>query len=325
MLVLGLQGSPRKNGNTDFLLSGFMKEVEKLGAETLNLQVCDQHIIPCQECSICEKRGFCPLEDDMAPVIFPLLRRAELIVMATPIFFYSVPAQLKALIDRCQVLWSRRYRLKLHDPAEHQRRGYLLALGATRGKNLFEGVSLTARYFFDGIGAAFDGSLTYRQIEKRGDMAAHPTVLQDIKAEAARLMAPYRKRKRIVFACRENACRSQMAAAFARQLGGDTIEALSAGSTPARQINPYMVDVMAEKGLDLAFGTPVALDQLLAKVTPDVLITMGCGEACPFIAGMKRIDWDLPDPAGRSMDFMRNVRDDIEQRVTDLVRSSPLA
>jgi protein-tyrosine-phosphatase len=259
----------------------------------------------------------------MAPEIYPLLRRAERIVMATPIFFYGVPAQLKALIDRCQVLWARRYRLKLHDPAAHQRRGFLLALGATKGKNLFEGVSLTARYFFDAIDAEFDGSLTYRQMEEPGDMAAHPTVLQDVRQEAARLIGPCRDRTPVVFACRENACRSQMAAAFAQYLAGDTIEALSAGSTPARQINPLMVEVMAEKGLDLAFRTPHALDDILTKVTPRLLITMGCGEACPFIPGMKRIDWDLPDPAGQPIEFMRKVRDDIEGRVKELMRSFP--
>lgn len=323
MLVLGIQGSPRKNGNTDFLLSVFMKEVERQGGETHLLRVCDHHILPCLECSICEKQGFCPLEDDMTPEIYPLLRRAELIVMATPIFFYGVPAQLKALIDRCQMFWSRRYRLNLHDPAAHQRRGFLLALGATRGKNLFEGVSLTAKYFFDGIDAEVDGSLTYRQIEKPGDMAAHPTVLQDVKQEAIRLMAPYRDRTPVVFACRENACRSQMAAAFAQHLGGDRFEVHSAGSTPVGQINPLMVEVMGEKGLDLAFRTPLALDDLLTNVTPRLLITMGCGEACPFIPGMKRIDWDLPDPAGQPIEFMRKVRDDIEGRVKDLMRSFP--
>lgn len=325
MLVLGLQGSPRKQGNTDFLLRAFMQAVEREGARTYIVRVCDKHIIPCRECGICEEKGFCPIQDDMAPEIYPLLRSADVIVMATPIFFYGTPAQLKALIDRCQVLWARRYRLKLHDPADNHRRGYLLALGATKGKNLFKGVELTARYFFDAIGARFDGCLTYRRIENCGDMAMHPTVLQDISGEAARLMSDYRKRMKILFACRENACRSQMAAAFTRWLAGDTVEALSAGSTPASRVNPLMAEVMAEKGLDMAFHIPCALDEVLARERPALLITMGCGEACPFVPGMERIDWDLPDPAGGSIAVMRDVRDEIEQRVKDLIQSLHLS
>jgi protein-tyrosine-phosphatase len=257
----------------------------------------------------------------MEDVIYPLLRKAEVIIMATPVFFYGVPAQLKALIDRCQLLWSRRYRMNLHDPNERQRRGFLLALGATRGANLFQGISLTTKYFFDGIGTRMDGSLTYRRIETRGDMAAHPTMRQEVKKEAGRLMEYYCRRIPIVFACRENACRSQMAAAFAQHLAGDRFEVHSAGSSPAVQINPLMVQVMAEKELDLAFRVPVALGELVSNVTPKLLITMGCGEECPLIPGMKRMDWDLPDPAGQSVDFMRKVRDDIEGRVKNLVQS----
>lgn len=321
MLVLGVQGSPRKKGNTEFLLSAFMNEAKKQGARTHVIEVAKKNIVPCEECAVCEKTGFCPIDDDMTHEIYPLLREAELIVMATPIFFYSTTAQLKALIDRSQTLWARRYRLKLHDPAEKQRRGFLLALGATKGKNLFEGVCLTAKYFFDAVGASFEGSLTYRQIENRGDMEKHPTVLEDVRREVMRLMALYQDRKKILFACRENACRSQMAAAFAQYLAGDQIEVFSGGSTPAAAINPLMVEAMAEKGIDMAFRIPKSLDAALGEARPDILVTMGCGEACPLISGMEKIDWELPDPAGKSIAFMRNVRDEIENRVRELIQN----
>jgi len=100
--------------------------------------------------------------------IYPLLRQADIIVMAIPIFFYGPTAQMKCLIDRSQALWARRYVHRLIDPGRKWRRGFLLALGATKGRNLFEGINLTAKYFFDAVGASSDGRLTYKQIEGLG-------------------------------------------------------------------------------------------------------------------------------------------------------------
>ena len=321
MLALGLQGSPRKNGNTSFLLSVFMNELEKLGAQVKVIEADKKKIIPCKEYSTCENKGFCPIDDDMKHEIYPLLREADIIVAATPIFFYSVPAQLKGLIDRSQALWARRYRLKLNDPKQKWRRGFLLSLGATKGKNLFNGLQLTIKYFFDAVGASLEGSLTYRQIENLGDMEKHPSVLEKVKKEANQLIAPFLGRKKILFACRENACRSQMACAFAQSLAGDKFEVMSGGSSPAGKINPLMVEAMSEKGLDMAFRNPKSIEEAITKVRPDIIITMGCGEECPFLPGVKIEDWDLPDPAGKPIDFMRNVRDEIENRVVSLIKN----
>lgn len=319
MLVLGLQGSPRKKGNTNFLLNAVMAEAERLGAKTHVIDVCEKNILPCKEYVVCEKKGYCPIHDDMESEIYTLLRKADVIIPATPIFFYNTTAQLKALIDRSQTLWARKYRLKLSDPKRKWRRGFYLAVGATKGKNLFEGVELTMKYFFDAVGADLLGSLTYRQIEKPGDMEKHPTVLSDVKAGVERLISPLSGRKKILFACRENACRSQMAAAFAQYLAGDKIDANCAGSRAIDKINPTMVEVMQEKGLDMAFRAPISLEKAIADEPPDMIITMGCGEECPFVPGCKVLDWDLPDPAGQSKAFMRRVRDDIETKVTDLI------
>jgi len=316
MFVLGLQGSPRVKGNTKILLTAFLEEAVKLGARTEYLDVAKKNIFPCQECGTCEKEGFCPIDDDMQE-IYPLLRNADIIAMATPIFFYGPTAQMKAVIDRSQALWARKYIHRLTDPGRKWRQGFLLALGATKGKNLFEGVSLTAKYFFDAVGASFGGSLTYKQIEGPGDITKHPTALADAKEKAGTLVTPMLNRKKVLFVCTENACRSQMASAFAQYHSGDRIEAISAGSAPAEEIDPVMEEVMREKGIDMAFRKPKSIEDAASIVKPDLIISMGCKDACPFFPGVKDIEWDLEDPAGRPIDFMRETRDEIERRVLE--------
>lgn len=319
MLVLGIQGSPRRKGNSAFLLSAFMEKAEKLGASTHTIEVCRQNIEPCKEITACERTGFCPIKDDMDPLVYPMLRRADIIITATPIFFYSTPAQLKALIDRSQTLWARNYRLKLIDPGRKWRKGFLLGLGATRGKNLFEGLDLTMKYFYDAVGASYDGSLTYRRIENSGDMAKHPTVRADVREEVGKLLGPLLGRKKVLFACKENTCRSQMASAYAKYLAGDRLDVFSAGSDPADEINPMMIEVMQEKGIDMAFRGTRRLQEAIEAEQPELVVTMGCSEECPVIPGGERLDWDLPDPAGQEIDVMRRVRDEIEERVTSLI------
>ena len=131
-----------------------MGELEQKGAAIKRIHVPEKHIKPCQGCVFCEKKGYCrQQDDDMTREIYPLLRRAEIVVAASPMYFYSVTAQLKVLIDRSQALWSRRYRLKLTDPLAGTRAGVMLSVGATKGKNLFEGTHFTARYFFDALSA----------------------------------------------------------------------------------------------------------------------------------------------------------------------------
>jgi multimeric flavodoxin WrbA len=319
MFVLGIQGSPRKKGNTGFLLSAFMDQARELGAKTDVIEVDKKNVLPCKEYLVCEKKGFCPIDDDMKHEIYSLLWEADVVVTATPIFFYNTPAQLKALIDRCQTLWARKYKLKLEDPGRKWRRGFLLAVGATRGKNLFEGVRLTTKYFMDAVGASFDGSLCYRQIENPGDLEKHPTVLKDVKEAVHGLLKPFVGRKKILFACRENACRSQMASAFAQYVAGDKIEAFSGGTHPAKSIDPVMAKAMAEKGIDMAFRRPKSLESTIFNIQPDIVITMGCEEECSFIPEVKRDDWDLTDPAGKPIEVMRDLCDQIEKRVVKLI------
>jgi len=320
MLIIGLQGSPRKKGNTNYLLSTFMDAAEKSGARTLTIDVTKKNVVPCKEYTVCEKKGFCPIDDDVRDEIYPLLRQADIVVVATPIFFYNMSAQLKAVIDRCQTFWARKYKLKLKDPGANMRRGFLLSVGATKGKNLFEGLQLTTQYFFDAIWAKFEGSLTYRGIEGPNDMAAHPTVLEDVAKAVSSILEPFQGRKKVLFACRENACRSQMASAFAQYLAGDRLEVINGGSEPAGQVNPDMVKVMHEKGIDMGFRRPQSMDEAISHVKPDLIITMGCKEQCPLVPGARILDWDLADPAEKPIEFMREIRDDIEKRVTELIK-----
>jgi arsenate reductase (thioredoxin) len=322
MFALGLQGSPRKKGNSDLLLAMFMGELHQRGADTHTIHVTRQNIEPCKELTVCEKKGYCPIDDDMGREIYGLLRQADIVVAASPIFFYNVTAQLKALIDRCQTLWARKYALKLKDPGYAVRRGFLLGVGATRGKQLFEGMHLTAKYFFDAAAAAYAGSLTFHGVEGRGDILNQPDLQKRVAEAADQLLDGLTGRHKVLFACRENACRSQMAAAFARLHAGHRLDAASAGSEPAAQVNPNMVAAMQELGIDMEFLAPRSLETAVARHKPDEIITMGCGEQCPVLPGVQRQDWDLEDPAGQSMEVMRRVRDQIEERVKEYISKS---
>ncbi len=119
---------------------------------------------------------------------------------------------------------------------------------------------------------------------------------------------------RALFVCVQNAGRSQMALAFWEQLGG---EGRSAGSAPAEQVHPEVVDAMAEVGIDVAGHAPRALTTADAQWA-EVVVTMGCGDACPLIPGRRYVDWELEDPAGKDLSTVRAVRDEIRKRVTDL-------
>jgi arsenate reductase (thioredoxin) len=124
----------------------------------------------------------------------------------------------------------------------------------------------------------------------------------------------------VLFVCVHNAGRSQMAAGWLRHLADDRIEVLSAGSEPAEQINPVAVEAMQEVGIDISAARPKTLTAEAVQAC-DVVITMGCGDACPFYPGKRYEDWKLEDPAGQGIDAVRPVRDDIRSRIEDLITS----
>ena len=125
-------------------------------------------------------------------------------------------------------------------------------------------------------------------------------------------------RPSVLFVCVHNAGRSQMAAGWLRHLAGDAVEVRSAGSIPAEQINPSAVEAMAEVGIDITDQRPKVLTTEAVEAS-DVVITMGCGDACPIFPGKRYLDWELEDPAGKGVESVRPIRDDIERRVRTLV------
>ena len=137
---------------------------------------------------------------------------------------------------------------------------------------------------------------------------------------------PITRRRTVLFVCVHNAGRSQMAAGYLQHLAGDRIEVLSAGSEPADRVNPVAVRAMAEVGVDITAETPKLLTDSAVREA-DVVVTMGCGDACPFFPGKRYEDWVLDDPAGQDLDHVRPIRDEIHSRVqtliTELRRRSP--
>lgn len=126
------------------------------------------------------------------------------------------------------------------------------------------------------------------------------------------------ERPTVLFVCVHNAGRSQMAAGYLKHLAGEQIEVLSAGSEPADEVNPVAVQAMSEKGIDISSEVPTLLADSAVREA-DVVITMGCGDACPFYPGKRYEDWVLDDPAGRNLEQVRPIRNEIEARVRRLV------
>ena len=122
----------------------------------------------------------------------------------------------------------------------------------------------------------------------------------------------------VLFVCRQNAGRSQMSQALFQQAAGNRHHALSAGTAPAEHVHPEVLAVMSELGIDLSDRTPQLLTRELAEQA-DLVITMGCGDECPYIPGKRYIDWDLADPAGRPLEDVRGIRNEIDRRVHELL------
>ena len=181
MKILGIYGSPRIEGNTDALLDEVLKGAESAGAEIASIRCCELTICGCLECGGCDDTGECIVDDDMDSV-YPQLLEADAIFIATPIFFYSVPSESKALIDRCQAMWCKRM-LEKKTPQQRKKydggRGYLIAVGASKGSNLFVGAELVAKYFYDALDMSYEGGLLVKAVEGKGDIKKRPEYLKE--------------------------------------------------------------------------------------------------------------------------------------------------
>ena len=176
MKVLGIMGSPRIKGNTDLLLDEALKGAQSQQAEVEKIVVDKLNIAPCKEYYGCLKDGNCVIRDDMDD-LYPKILDADAVIVASPIFFYTVSAQLMLLISRCQALWARKYVLKNLDIP--LKKGAFIAVGATRGEKLFDGPKLTIHYFFQAINAEYNEELLIRGVDKRGEIKEHPAYLTD--------------------------------------------------------------------------------------------------------------------------------------------------
>ncbi|MFC1717002.1 flavodoxin family protein [Candidatus Poribacteria bacterium] len=180
MKVVGIYGSPRKGGNTDISLDKVLEGARSAGAEVTPIYARKLKMVGCIECGGCDKTGKCVVKDDMQDV-YPLLESADVIFLASPIFFYGMTAQIKAVIDRGQAMWAGRMLKKT--AAERKNydsgKGYLIGVGATGGKNLFYGVEMVAKYFFDALDMSYEGGLFFRRIDAKEAILEHPEMLKE--------------------------------------------------------------------------------------------------------------------------------------------------
>jgi multimeric flavodoxin WrbA len=175
--VLAILGSPRRGGNTEILLDEALRGASNHGGLCEKVVLRDLKITPCLEIYKCAEDGICAIKDDMQ-TLFPKIAQTERLIIASPIFFYSVSALAKAMIDRCQSLWVKKYVLRLPVSPIAHRKGAFISVAATRGKKLFDGARLTIRYFFDAIDVTYSNELLVRGTDDKGEVRKQSEALE---------------------------------------------------------------------------------------------------------------------------------------------------
>jgi multimeric flavodoxin WrbA len=180
MKIIAFLGSPREEGNTELLLRETIKGIEESGFQTQTFRLNSMNIMPCQNCGGCEETGTCVYDDDMTQ-IYQVIREADRVILASPIFFISVSAQAKIMIDRCQAFWCEKYLLKKPIPeGPNSRKGLLLLVGGMKGKIGTSGLECaekTAKAFFRTISVSEHKTLGYTEVDAKGAILKHPTAL----------------------------------------------------------------------------------------------------------------------------------------------------
>ena len=178
--ILAIYGSPRRNGNTALLLQKAVRGARGAGAEVEEVVLRDLKMSPCLEIYGCKKDGRCAIKDDFQNVYDQILTCKGL-MLASPIFFYTVSAHTKILMDRCQSFWVKKYWIEgtAFGKLEAKRKGLFISVGATKGKKLCEGVRLTVKYFFETFDAELWRNLLYRSLDFEGDVLKHPDYLDE--------------------------------------------------------------------------------------------------------------------------------------------------
>ncbi len=178
--IIAIYGSPRRDGNSALLLKQAVAGAREAGAEVEEVFLRSHKISPCLEIYNCIKTGVCAIQDDF-PAILEKLEKSDGVMLASPIFFYSVSAHTKIFMDRCQSLWVRKYWIEKQEMGEalETRKGLFISVGATRGKKLFDGALLTVKYFFDVLNAGMWKNLLYRGLDHKGEVENHPEYLEE--------------------------------------------------------------------------------------------------------------------------------------------------
>lgn len=184
-VVLGIAGSPRRHGNSETLLDACMEGVAEAGGVAEKIAVVEYGIAPCDGCNTCSATGECYIRDRMQE-LYPRIETADAIVVASPVFFATVPAVLKALYDRCQPFWARRWVLGETAP-ERKRPGGLLLARAGGDPYGFEGAILTTRSLFAVLGVAYSAEVTVAGVDAAGEVAARADALEAARAAGGRL------------------------------------------------------------------------------------------------------------------------------------------
>lgn len=189
MKVLAFQGSPRIEGNTDILLTETLKPIREAGHEIRLFKLNFMNIKPCQDCGSCDKTGKCIIDDNMSEV-YDAIREADRIILASPIFFFGLSAQAKAMVDRCQAFWCEKYLLKKTIPeGSFGRKGLLLLVGGMKKEIGVECGEAAAKAFFRTISVPRHKTLSFLGIDAKGAILSHPTALQDARAAGSELMS----------------------------------------------------------------------------------------------------------------------------------------
>ena len=177
MRLLGIAGSPRQGGNTDTLLDEVLRGAASRGAETETLNIRQMSIAPCRHCDACFEAGECIFKDDMQ-IVYRELAAADCIVLASPLHFMGVTAQLKAVIDRCQALWARKYILKIPPLVDwRHRKGLFVSAGGRQGDDIFRAAETTVKALFYSLDVEYAGKVAFPSMESRDSAAANPDAL----------------------------------------------------------------------------------------------------------------------------------------------------
>lgn len=187
MRVLGIAGSPRRGGNTDILLNEVLEGAASKGAAVKTIVLSRLKIAPCEHCDSCLETGRCKVKDDMQKV-YDGLKWADRIALASPLHFMGVTAQTKAMIDRCQALWVRKYRLKLPPLDERERKGLFISVGGRKTANLFEPALATVKSFFRVLDITYAGELLFGGVDEKGAITKNPVALSQAFLAGQRLV-----------------------------------------------------------------------------------------------------------------------------------------